>query len=71
MPISRRKKTLRYLQNNKCYFCGNELASDNRLVFIHHINHDHSDNRLKNRCLVHPMCHNTYHSEFKRKYLTH
>ena len=56
------KKILRINQKNKCYFCFKELPKDNRVTLLHHINHNHSDNRLSNRCLVHVSCHVIHHS---------
>ena len=44
-----------------------ELPKDNRVTLLHHINHNHSDNILSNRCLVHVSCHVIHHSHDRMK----
>ena len=42
-----------------CMWCGKPMAS----VHIHHVNHDHTDDRIKNYSLICEKCHDTHHSE--------
>lgn len=54
-------------QNFRCFFCGEKLPREWRLnkkpegVVVHHINHDHYDNRFSNRAAAHTGCHSKYH----------
>ena len=50
-------------------FClyGDRLKHNLDDLVLHHINHNHSDNRLSNRCLVHVSCHVIHHSHDRMK----
>ena len=56
-------RTLYHIQNGLCYFCEKMIEPNEfgRIVIVHHINHDHYDNRLKNRALCHQGCHRKHH----------
>jgi hypothetical protein len=51
----------------RCYFCGEKLTENDLPVrkvdnlTIHHLNHNHLDNRVENLVLVHRKCHKAYH----------
>lgn len=65
---SKRRRRSRYREmffaNNgpgpySCFFCKEKVVFDE--VIIHHINHDETDNNLKNLTPCHRTCHNGYH----------
>jgi hypothetical protein len=43
-----------------CYFCSYDVNLDE--LFVHHVNHDHFDDRLENLVATHGSCHMTYHT---------
>lgn len=47
-----------------CDFCGlphNKRSREGTLL-VHHINHDHDDNRLENFAVLCKSCHSSYHA---------
>ena len=60
-------KYLFKLQAGRCFLCRELLNfNDTWNTCVHHINHDHSDNRFSNRCLVHRSCHGRYHGKNRK-----
>ena len=56
----RRAKLLK-LQNGKCLACGHYFMESDETQ-LHHLNGNHSDNRINNVVMVHRSCHMNEHS---------
>jgi len=50
------------VMNVCCYLCGKRVTETEALT-THHINHNHSDNRPRNKAVSHERCHRQYHYE--------
>src|ERR687896_1153853 len=47
-------------QDTKCPMCNLRLRVTDE-IHVHHVNHDHSDNRWQNPQVVHRACHQIHH----------
>ena len=52
---------LYHKQKGLCFLCNGFLNFTRNKNAIHHINGNHDDNRLINRCIVHQSCHRIHH----------
>lgn len=59
MRLNRKRWFRENLPPYECYFCGLTVVG---IPELHHIDHDRKNNLWYNLVVVHPSCHDFYHS---------
>lgn len=63
------KLIMRVMKTNKCEMCGmTQWLNEDIPIEMHHINHDHADNRLDNLMMLCPNCHAIEQRRHRREF---